>query len=278
MTNPFTYSIDVTLSDSLWDRLARHSNFTTKIHSVFRHGLNIKDDDRLIYLGATPQSVAAHGMVWDAQVVDRLVKTLKPGHLVQYRQGRWRFYGQPHIVTVHVIDYHPVNCSIRGIQLTVGQLTQLRMALRQLHWQVDSDLLAYSEQHPITTQLRDLRPLVGYGHGLTPSGDDYIQGILLIDALVPRSQQWVQQIDTLLRDRLTTDVATAYYHSLADQEVNQMWIQLIQASQQDNPQQLLSALSTIQSYGASSGNDMLWGVYRYLTNYLQGGHTCQNVS
>lgn len=106
-----------------------------------------------------------------------------------------------------------------------------------------------------------VRDLVGAGIGLTPSGDDFLQGMVLIESSLGERTTLRQQVEAVLQDRTTTAVSHAYYSALFAGKVNLSWVKLLRAVKEQASVATITALvQDIQHYGATSGNDILVGI------------------
>ncbi|MGT4070859.1 UNVERIFIED_CONTAM: DUF2877 domain-containing protein [Aeromonas hydrophila] len=101
-----------------------------------------------------------------------------------------------------------------------------------------------------------LTPLLGYGHGLTPSGDDFLLGVLF--ALEWRSFQGRDELIAALLPLLarTTDVSAEMLRMGAVGHYGEHLLQLATAREED----VVYAIQNIANYGHSSGHDMLCGI------------------
>lgn len=100
--------------------------------------------------------------------------------------------------------------------------------------------------------------------GLTPSGDDFIQGILFIEGVIQAQPVIKTAVQDFLQERSTTDVSRAYYQALFKGYVNSSWIQLLQAAREEDRLSIEGLIQAIKTYGATSGSDILLGVKSYL--------------
>ena len=114
---------------------------------------------------------------------------------------------------------------------------------------------------------------IGLGIGLTPSGDDYLVGLmafLLLEehpfhSLSPQFRQGV--IDS--KDR-TTPISAITLEKALNQEYRENMHQLIQSLVDGEETEIYSQFLAILNIGSSSGSDMLFGLRDalYLTHYF----------
>lgn len=101
-----------------------------------------------------------------------------------------------------------------------------------------------------------LTPLLGYGHGLTPSGDDFLLGILFAlewTAFQGRDEFVAALLPLLTR---TTEISAVMLKMGGAGHYGERLLQLVTAREQD----VVSAIKNIADYGHSSGHDMLCGI------------------
>lgn len=101
-----------------------------------------------------------------------------------------------------------------------------------------------------------LTPLLGYGHGLTPSGDDFLLGVLF--ALEWIAFQGRDELITALLPLLprTTEISAAMLKMGAAGHYGERLLQLVAAREEE----VAHFIRQIADYGHSSGHDMLCGI------------------
>lgn len=142
------------------------------------------------------------------------------------------------------------------------KLTQLRTCLINL---------LKTEQHEKFVSV--INQLVGLGIGLTPSGDDYLVGLmafLLLEnhpahSFYPEFYQGIVQS----KDR-TTPISAMTLEKALKMEYRENMHQLIQSLVEANETEIYSQFLEIFNIGSSSGSDMLFGIRDalYLTHYF----------
>lgn len=106
-------------------------------------------------------------------------------------------------------------------------------------------------------------PLLGLGPGLTPSGDDFVGGVLFArHAVAPPGSAWAQAASTIVaraRDR-THPISAALLEDLAAGEGHEPLHDLVDALAQGAIEDAWAAVQQLGRLGHSSGWDMLAGV------------------
>lgn len=129
-----------------------------------------------------------------------------------------------------------------------------------------------------TTEIQQgLRYFIGRGQGLTPSGDDFLVGLLSIEkGFSILDNQFENTIDSLIStEKLTTDISEAYLQAALKGRFSTSMNQLIEAlAGKRNREGLASILTKIIKNGHTSGIDTLSGILVGLligTNQIKKG-------
>ncbi len=106
--------------------------------------------------------------------------------------------------------------------------------------------------------------LAGLGPGLTPSGDDFLAGVLLALALVreQRADAELTEIAGLLVETAaprTHEISAAYLRAAHNGEASERWHPLLAAISAGDTQKLHDAAAGVLEFGETSGADMLAG-------------------
>lgn len=112
-----------------------------------------------------------------------------------------------------------------------------------------------------------LGSLVGLGQGLTPSGDDFLVGLLAaFHRALPLRQEMLASLSQTLRGALTqtNDISSAFLAHAIKGEFSSGIVALLNAQDPDDAE-IDRMVSTIAGYGHSSGIDTLCGIYYGLT-------------
>jgi hypothetical protein len=106
--------------------------------------------------------------------------------------------------------------------------------------------------------------LAGLGPGLTPSGDDFLAGVLLALALVQQSRADAElgEIGAMLLETAaprTHEISAAYLKAAHAGEANDRWHRLLGALAAGEPPAIADAAHVVMQTGQTSGADMLAG-------------------
>jgi hypothetical protein len=101
--------------------------------------------------------------------------------------------------------------------------------------------------------------LAGLGRGLTPSGDDFLTGVMLWAWLAHVKPHSVcRALVDAAADRTTT-LSAAFLRAAARGECMAAWHRLLFALSEGSDEELAAAVGTVLAYGATSGTDALAG-------------------
>ena len=118
---------------------------------------------------------------------------------------------------------------------------------------------ALVNRHPIK---RAVTYLAGLGSGLTPSGDDYLLGVMA-SLWLTKNTHFLDEI-AWLSSQKTTSLSAAYLMAASKGDFAECWHDLAQAVLYQDPKALRDSISEFIQIGASSGRDALVGFSRYI--------------
>ncbi|WP_162890796.1 DUF2877 domain-containing protein [Suicoccus acidiformans] len=247
-----------------------------KVQSVFETGFNLHFKDQLIYVsGHQPGYLSAIGLqLKDADLMGKLTESVVVDTLIRKRGNTWTVYTREGGLIFELADINyecfrlekrtvsqrslaKLSASIQSsfdiTQSGFGQLQSLKdiwQAWQQVDSEADFQGLVYR--------------LVGHGPGLTPSGDDFLQGVLLMEASFGLKTSFRQRILAAVTERETSHVSQAYYSALLEGYVNEPWYRLLQSFDKVSSTELRNIIQSLLRYGHTSGSDMVLGSLAYL--------------
>lgn len=286
--------------------ILQQGNIQVRVHSIFSNGFNLKYNQSLLFVGKHEESLSAIGLAINAADLELIQSALSVGDPIKISSFfssseeklslTFTCYTRPLVTTAIFPSIQSMDLSIPQVtneQIRKSGLLQLLeeadvwaqsgFASSQLNLMYDNFISlirkgsgAVSTTSAIGTDTGSLvfekavSSLIGAGVGLTPSGDDFLQGMILFEAITGSGTSLKNLVQQQLQHRSTTDVSLAYYEALFDGYVNAQWIKLCTAILTENEQQLVEAIKKIQAYGATSGNDSLVGVLTFLKQQTTG--------
>jgi hypothetical protein len=120
-----------------------------------------------------------------------------------------------------------------------------------------------NESYPLVSNI--VKDIVGRGPGLTPSGDDFLAGLMISfwAMHVPTTQTLCDRIAEAAQGRTTT-LSLAFINAITSGAVDEKWHILLRAISRSNHKLLEKSIRHILGFGATSGYDMLsgfiWGI------------------
>lgn len=263
---------------SQWIHPLTQSGWVGKVGSIFQNGFNLNIQQQLIYVSAMqPDQLSPIGCQVALTHSRSLIDYIEPGMLIKCEPHQWTLYRRPQPIQLIIRKTMVESLSIPT--LTFNQLAQTKVGsrlnaqialeatglpLEQLDGMFDALKSAKMQEQREAAVL----PFIGAGQGLTPSGDDFLQGMLIFEQALHQLPVFQSALRATLKERQTTSVSTAYYQAVLAGQASRPWIQLIQAIQKNNTNQLQQAIQHIQHYGHTSGYDMLAGAAFYLTELI----------
>lgn len=234
------------------------SSETIKVHSVFNSGVNIKTKDRLIYVGHRDGPSSINIML--AQLVN--LKEIKVDDLLSYRDKQLTFNSIN--LVLDLSNAHQLN-----YQLSEGKLNfnSKRSVLRIVH---EYNFISGFDKN-IASLIDYLTPmyekdcnkclnyLFGRGIGLTPSGDDFIVGLLAYHSVEPfLSKRFIEELTNKVVLNQTTDISISYLQDALKGLFSREVLDLFEAMKADG--EVIKHIYAISNFGHSSGIDTLSGI------------------
>lgn len=252
-----------------------------KVHSVFTNGLNFRLNDQLIYLSkTTDQPLSGIGIVpLDENITNDLFQTIEQGNLIRVKPQELFFYGKPNMYQIKfdiVKEFDLSLPTLKNVDFTVDSLADI---LAQFPIKSIFDNSGFRNEPSLSSMLSELESnkkninqlifdFIGRGIGLTPSGDDFLQGYLVMSKVFGQGKEFEQNLIESLKKRRTTDISQAYYQAIFDNILpNQLWQELfliLANPTQENTDRLIAQVELMRHYGHTSGNDFLLGVIHFM--------------
>lgn len=273
------------VSDYLTKQLLGKERLNGKVDSIFEHGFNLIIQDQLIFVGTDADNLSAFGMVIPNLVMWEIKNTIEIGQQVKIQTNRlgnnqlsitWTLYIRPNPVQINMERVAIIGTKLSKLSVVDFIVADIITALTKAGvWQESG----FSANEDLAERYRDLleewdndvaQSLIGAGIGLTPSGDDFLQGYMMMALITGRDDYHViPAIQRGLEQRSTTLVSETYYKILFAGHLNYSWIKFFDAVLANDINRVHGAIKQIQQYGATSGNDILLGVQAFLKEYLK---------
>lgn len=253
------------------------------VHSVYRKTVNIKFGDRLLALQASGSPLSPISMITELSADEMSALSVTIGEKVTACSDVLTI-GDSYILSFREAEEVslelPEDCSIDIRELRDAVFTSISKSnahgLRGVWFPpvgeqpLDETLIlnaasgrlsrceSFIRQRDFSHAAEELCGLVGLGIGLTPSGDDFLCGVLTAMKLVYTDDHpFVRELRARLGKRLadTNDISRAFLHCALDGQFSEAVMLLTRSVY---PEAISSAFGAI---GHSSGIDTLCGVY-----------------
>lgn len=267
-------------ADLSWQPLltGRH---TATVESVFRHALNLSVPGYPQLFTVFPQGSPASpsGLVASHTPAHTLASM---GDMVHIAEGSLEFpHGTIHTTNCQFVS-NRLHKASRAANLPLAWLAE-ELQQRALPGSfygpladdtfnaAQSNRLAHTREQLVQSAVandtpgiaRSIRDLVGLGIGLTPSGDDYLVGLLLVATGQPHPHTLREILVSELPPLLprTTRVSQQYLAAALEGRFSEPLRQLYSAMHTAQLPALRQALGTVYAHGATSGQDTATGMY-----------------
>ncbi|EGO7554558.1 DUF2877 domain-containing protein [Enterococcus faecalis] len=115
------------------------------------------------------------------------------------------------------------------------------------------------EQKSFKIALDCLTKILGLGIGLTPTGDDFITGLLASFSALKQLPSNFQQLAVLAKER-TNAVSYAEIHEAVNERFSQLVQRVFLSIESGNTNEMAQAVSALEEVGSTSGSDILCGI------------------
>ncbi|TCI63253.1 MULTISPECIES: DUF2877 domain-containing protein [unclassified Exiguobacterium] len=239
-----------------------------QVEAVFRNGYNLRMGGHLIYIGTTKNGHTPFGI--HVKTVDRL----------EWRVGDCLLAGigatihhVPSGITIYpdqVLKMNMERVEPKRYELALN-LRQMEARLRELghDWSY-----AYEERRePLYEYLTNIgqaegKRLIGYGKGLTPSGDDVLIGYMAVCEVLGRPMKWQNDYVMTAKYR-TTRSSVAFYEAALRGEYTSELKRLITVLLTESFSNCEVEWERLITFGSSSGQDTALGIYLALKQEME---------
>ncbi|WP_213468105.1 DUF2877 domain-containing protein [Paenibacillus dendritiformis] len=263
------------------------------VHSSFRNGMNIRVGRRLLFIGTGQNGYLPFAVHVDRDSVRHIASRIRPGDRMaaEFRQGAlWlgerniavrldnasaycsmmsRSPGAPGIRSANFRRFAALlgmYSGITGFGMSAGEIMDI-LRKKNDRTVLGEALIAcrtYLGCCDPSLQWRAVRPLIGYGAGLTPAGDDFLIGALgagmytgqISAVILPRLAERLER-----HPDLTTDVSREYLHYAASGQFGSRILEVLNALCSEEPTDAARAVWSLIGTGRTSGIDTALGIY-----------------
>lgn len=189
-------------------------------------------------------------------------------HLPQYPSDEYRLKNNLPFAMEFVIKHGKADW-LRG-ESAGGMLfyDEMGRMLRERTTRLTDNFLFEDE----TTNVKRAMQLVGLGQGLTPSGDDFLVGMMLAFSTVENNfynkQTWMSQVIKESKDKTNIISYSALKHAELGEARESIGL-LLQALFDGTNERVKHELLNVMKIGSSSGTEISWGILNGLSFFLK---------
>lgn len=252
-----------------------------RVHSLFRNSLNLALDGELIHIGKRKSGLAAWGVTVADAAVEELLNTLRGGELAYWRSGELLIYGQRKIWRIDLASFQSEDCRVASpetfdqqhLRFLLERLTTYRLPSRT-GLDMDGNTRSLLQQFLRADWgdeaffRRFHHHFAGRGLGLTPSGDDFLMGMLIMATATASALDWRKRLCDEYAEFSTTDVSKAYFRALLRGYTSSPFLSLLQTVREGRLEEVDLEIQNIAQYGHTSGWDTLLGIYYWLMKFF----------
>ncbi len=276
---------------SLSGKLAASELFTAlkedkayRIHSQFESGWNLVLSPFLCFIGNKNEALVPYGILLDKEDLPVFLEQAASSGCFRWNEKERSLYSDSIRLCLkntrlyssfiqkrhYPIDHEGLSMFERLIDwnLLTGFGESMGTFLTTEKKEVEELYQAFSkpkEEAEIT-----IKRWIGRGRGLTPSGDDFLMGLLYIDRICPILEMpFLQSLRVLTDLQYTTDISGHYYHCALEGYFNYVLVELLDALIQKNSPQIKMCIDRIKMIGSTSGCDMMLGMAAGI-NFIKG--------
>lgn len=279
------------------------SEQTYSLHSQFDSGCNLKIEDVLCYIGNKNDTKLPYAVILGQEDVPKLTRILQTGQgMNQWTWNREKNQFETKTLLIETRSAAPFSSALpkrklvesallQAISETIDEnlMTGFDLTIRELMPENNKKTKALlqclhsQDKEQIQTALKKV---IGYGKGLTPSGDDFLQGILFVNELLTAgdsqsnaevskefcsstqksrffphavSEMFQQVLLDMINNGYTTDTGVHYYRCALQGLYTEQLLQL--ANGLDNSKETIQkSINKLLTFGHTSGRDTAAGI------------------
>jgi hypothetical protein len=296
------------ICEDLCETIVQQKLVYAKVHSVFKNALNLIISDRIITILKYDKYLSPMSLILDTdEHFDFLSLKLKPYHIFQLTEEyilcednklyidliNAKSRKLQLIATNKILDWTRIKANIASIEnclMEIGQLSgcggiisMLGRRLPELElgcftYEIGSyeifiiDRLVRFIEAMITGSAEEICKaslgIIGYGKGLTPSMDDFLCGVLLVNYLIYINRELGSKVNWNIsesivlesKDRTTRISWEMLRHALYGR-TNEAVHQLLRIIAYGEETTITQALARVVKIGGTSGTDLSLGIY-----------------
>lgn len=265
--------LSVFISDYLTPVFKKNSFIMGEVQAVFGKGFNVKVNNKLIFMSVTKGYLSPIEFSFGSvDLFDKFIKYIRPGDKIRISHDKLVMYSLKTTLIIRLTHINWITTQLpkkidRGhLDLLINELNQLSIFERSGFNQMSQKSFSASDLTNSPINKQKISNLIGYGVGLTPSGDDYLLGQLLAESVFLGKHEIKKILKIELNKHQTTEVSKAYYKALFQGYGHRLWLKLLEGLESNDQSTIEWVVEAITHYGATSGYDFLLGLQVGLKN------------
>ncbi|TCJ04697.1 DUF2877 domain-containing protein [Cytobacillus praedii] len=261
-----------------------YENSVGNIHSVFQTSFNLVFHDQLVHVGALGTPVSAFGVNIPGNSLQQLLDRISAGNSVRYEDGKIMIDALNHEAKIKLDKLSEVD--LRVSRLPIDRLdvknNEIFRLINQIDFLGDSGVIQSAKESSMLNEFISAQPdhkkvnkaiiehFFGRGIGLTPSGDDFISGLIMAESCFSEDSSCREELSEFLSSHSTTDVSRSYYQCLLKGYVSESFKHLL--NNLSGTVEIAKArriVKNVTNYGHTSGIDTLFGIQVALKKLIQ---------
>jgi len=246
-----------------------------RIHSQFESGCNLALPPFLCFIGNKNEALVPYGILLDKEDLPVFLEQAASSSCFRWNEKERTLYSDSIRLC---LKNTRIYCSYIQKRDYSIELEGLSMFERLIDWnlptgfgesmgsfltaekkEVEELYQAFSK--PKEEAEKTIKRWIGRGRGLTPSGDDYLMGLLYMDRIYPILEMpFLQGLKSLIDRQYTTDISGHYLHCALNGYFNIVMTELLDAMIQKDSTHMKMSIGRIRLIGSTSGCDMMLGM------------------
>ncbi|WP_187373180.1 DUF2877 domain-containing protein [Bacillus rubiinfantis] len=248
-----------------------------KVHSVFQSSFNIVIQNNLVHFGSLGIPLSAFGINIPKSDLELLLNTIQPGNSIQLNDTIIKIDTMNHRFIIKLDMLTEVDLRLNRLKYNVENIknSEIVKLMNEIDLIRDSGVVQSSKETSLINEIIHARPgnkrlskaciehFFGRGIGLTPSGDDFISGLIMVETSFSSHSYWQDELREFLSSHAnsTTDVSCNYFYSLLNGYVSENFKDLLSnLAESVEKAKAKRLVNNILSYGHTSGIDTLLGI------------------
>lgn len=249
-------------------------NIEYKIHSKFEQGLNISINNKLCFIGNRENGLIPYGILLSKEDLNILNNEYENSKSFKWNNENKCFYYNNIVINLNsktysslLIKTKEINCnyiySILTKSINMELETGFGKTINNICFMENKQIefIINSSKSNLQKDFEVLKSFVGLGAGLTPSGDDFLLGMLYVDKIKPFiSDSWKEYLKYIFENSYTTDISVNYYRCAYENLFSSDLLLLLESFIEEDNNKIINNVNKILTFGNTSGIDLLSGI------------------